>query len=127
MLRTLWNPVPVQINQLPRALDHLLKVEFRETKLSMTCVHAVIVLVDSEHVDLRGITFFFIRLGTFETLNTVVQCCIRWIQVQLLKRLNLWLLPAAIIPIVVANQHVVSKEPSKYVLMVLIWLWLLVL
>lgn len=125
MLRPLWDPVSVQINQLPCAFNHLLGIEFRKAKLPMTSIHPLIVLVNSKHVYLPRIIFFFIRLCTFETLNTVVQCCIRWIQRQLFEWLYLWNLPPTILPIKVTNKHVIREYPSKNILMIFTRLFIL--
>ena len=127
MLWSLRNPISIQINKLPGTFDHLLGIEFRKSELHMASIHPIIVLINSKHINLLWIIFLFIGLRTLETLNTVMQCCIRWIQFKLLKRLYFWLLPSTILAIIVADQHMISKNAPKNILMVFIRSCLLVL
>lgn len=49
MIRSLWNPLLLHIDEGTRALHSLVDVESWETELSMRGIHALEVFVNSEH------------------------------------------------------------------------------
>lgn len=61
------DPVLLNLNELGRALDHLLNVEIRDSKLGVASVHASKVLINSVHMDASVDSL--VGLDTFKTLN----------------------------------------------------------
>lgn len=87
----------------------------------MATVHSFEVLVDSVKNNLCWVFLTKIGFATFEALDTVMKCCICWIKLKWFDRLDYWCLPATVVNIVIAMEHVVGGDASKDVLMVIAW------
>jgi hypothetical protein len=64
---TIWYPIFLDLNKLGGALNHLLHVKVGYPELSVTCVHASEVLVDSVH--LNAPVNCLVGFHAFEALN----------------------------------------------------------
>lgn len=79
MERSVWDPVALHAQKHLGALHHLVDVELREAKLSVTSIHALEVLVDAERECLGRIVVLQVGLCSFEALDTVMQSSVRGI------------------------------------------------
>ena len=118
------NPVFVKFQKCPCAFDHLVDIKLRKTKLFVARVHPLEILVNAEHLNTLWIGMISISLGSFKALNGIVQGSICWIKLERLNWSDPRVLPSSIILVVITMQHMICKNTSKSVLMIVSWLFL---
>ena len=86
----------------------------------MGLVHAFKVLVATEDYDF--VIDSPVCFGSLEALDRVMQCSIRWIELEVVVGHDLWLLPTTIVQVIVAHKHMVGHHTTKGILMLRAWL-----
>ena len=67
---TIWYPIFLNLDELGSALNHLLHIKVWNSELSVTGVHASVVLVDTVH--LNASVNCLVSLHSFKALDRVV-------------------------------------------------------
>jgi len=79
VVRPVWNPFSLQIDQGTSALHHLVNAERWEAQLLVARVHSLKVLVHSVEDHIFRILLALIGLAALEAFDTVVKGGVSWV------------------------------------------------